>query len=149
MKPRFALTAGLMVLYIAMPAQAQHRGYGRYSNSPVHTAFGVYPYSYSNPAFRAGGGTVAGTDAAMMRQVQSQQMQAMLQQQKAAVAQQKAMMAAAEKANKASAKTGDKNASSANIASAPAQQPAPHVKGRQELARERARKREAAGTGQK
>ena len=149
MKPRSALTAGLMVLYASLPAQAQQRGFGRYANSPVHTAFGVYPYSYSNPAFRAGGGTVAGTDAFFMRQMHSQQLQAMFQQQNVAVAQQKAMRAAAEKANKASAKTGDKNTSAANIASVPVQQPAPHVKGRQEQARERARKREAAGTGQK
>lgn len=149
MKPCFTLTAGLMVLYAALPAQAQQRGFGRYANSPVHTAFGVYPYSYSNLAFRAGGGTVAGTDAFLMRQMQSQQMQAMQQQQKAAVAQQKAMMAAAEKANKASAKTGDKNSGTPAIASVPLQQPAPHVKGRQELARERARKREATGQGQK
>lgn len=146
MKPRRALLAGLMVVSLAMPAMAQHRSsYGRYANSPVHTAVGVYPYSYSNPAFRAGGGTVAGTDAAMMRQMHNMQMQAMRQQQQATTAQQKTMMAAAAKAK---SNDGDKNRSKpiANLALQP-QQSAPHLKGRQELARERARKREAEGPG--
>ena len=149
MKTRYALMAALMLICQAMPvAQAQSRGFGRYANSPVHTAFGVYPYSYSNPAFRAGGGTVGGTDAFLMRQMQSQQMQAMQQQQRAAQAQQKAMLAAAEKANKAKATGSDKNGGSATIAAVSLQQPqAPHLKSKQELARERARKREAGGQG--
>lgn len=145
MNTRTLLLAGLLVALGVSPASAQHRGYSHYWNSPAHTAFGIYPYSYSNPAFRAGGGTVAGADAMMMRQMQNMQSQALMQQQRAVMAQQKAMMAAAAQAK---SKDGDKNSTS-SIANAQIQQhAAPHVKSKQEIARERARKREVEGVNQ-
>ena len=81
-------SAILMVFSLVSPVGAAHRypqhyGYqNRYSSSPVHTAYGIYPYSYSNPAFRMGSGTVAGTNAVMMQAMSSNQLRsAMVQQQ--------------------------------------------------------------------
>jgi len=100
MKPRILAVAGLMVVFTSFPASANHRypshgAYGRYSNSPVHTAYGIYPYSYSNPAFRAGGGTVAGTNAVMMQMMVASQMRQAMSQQQAINAQKRAFAHAA------------------------------------------------------
>ena len=79
MKNRLLIACGLMVMIGPLTAQGKilvpH--YTRYhhwsSNWPVHTAFGIYPYSYSNPAFRnaGSGGRVQASPAANLAMQQN------------------------------------------------------------------------------